>query len=99
MTEIMTGLRYLMNVKRQKNKDIAKILGISTQAVSLWTKKGTIPKKHLERLANHYKVSQEYLVNPLTADTISVIEKDATPMMQIVHNGLNMYGDFNIVSL
>ncbi|MEK5205340.1 hypothetical protein NST55_29300 [Bacillus sp. FSL R10-2789] len=97
MTEIMTGLRYLMNVKGQKNKDIAKILGISTQAVSLWTKKGTIPNKHLERLANHYKVSQEYLVNPLTADTISVIEKDATPMMQIVHNGLNMYGDFNIV--
>ncbi|WIG25006.1 hypothetical protein [Bacillus toyonensis] len=97
MTEIMTGLRYLMNVKGQKNKDIAKILDISTQAVSLWTKKGTIPKKHLERLANHYKVSQEYLVNPLTADTISVIEKDATPMMQIVHNGLNMYGDFNVV--
>lgn len=97
MTEVMTGLRYLMNIKNQKNKDIAKILGISTQAVALWTKTGSIPKKHLERLANHYKVSQEYLMNPLTADTISIIEKDATPMMEITHNGLTMYGDFNIV--
>lgn len=93
----MTGLRYLMNIKGQKNKDIAEILGISTQAVALWTKKGTIPKKHLERLANHYKVSQEYLMNPLTADTISVIEKDATPVMEIAHSGLAMYGDFNVV--
>lgn len=66
-------------MSKGKNKDIAKILGISTQAVSLWTKKGTIPKKHLERLANHYKVSQEYLANPLTADTISVIEKMQHP--------------------
>lgn len=97
MKQVMTGLHYLMNVKGQKNKDVAEILGISTQAVSLWTKKGTIPKKHLERLANHYKVSQEYLVNPLTADTISVIKKDATPMMEITHNGLATYGDFNVV--
>lgn len=44
MTEIMTGLRYLMNVKGQKNKDIAKILDISTQAVSLWTKKALFPR-------------------------------------------------------
>lgn len=93
----MTGLHYLMNMKGQKNKEIAQILGISTQAVALWTKNGKIPKKHLERLANHYKVSQEYLVKPVTADTISVIEKESTPVMEIAHSGLTSYGDFNIV--
>ncbi|HDR7670374.1 TPA: hypothetical protein QCX97_004284 [Bacillus wiedmannii] len=35
-------------------------------------------------------------MNPLTADTISVIKKDATPVMEITHNGLATYGDFNV---
>ena len=56
--------------------DIAKILGISQQAYSLWeTGDKIIPLKHLNTLCNYYNVSMDYLVGLSNTKHYDVISK------------------------
>ncbi len=60
------NFKKLVDLREANNlyqKDIAKVIGVSQQTYSLWeTGNKIIPLKHLNTLANYYRVSIDYLL-------------------------------------
>lgn len=46
---------------RYKYREIAKYIGVSTQAVSLWVRTGIMSDLHLEKLAKFFQVKPSWL--------------------------------------
>ena len=60
---MLENLIYLRETKGLKQKDMARILGISQSTYAKWeTKDIIIPLKHLNSLANYFQTSMDYIM-------------------------------------
>lgn len=70
----------LKQLRKQKNltqNDVAKLLGITNQAICLFEKgERTLKQENLQKLADFFDVSVPYLQGELTYDDLTLEEKD-----------------------
>ena len=72
----MTGLKCLRKILGYSLQDLANILGVSNQIISMWEKGlKPIPQKRLEQLNNCFNIPQEYftsIINKKEYDQLNV---------------------------
>lgn len=73
----MIGLEYILNLYNMQHQELAEKLGIRKQNINLWIKqKQNLSKKHLPKLAEIFKIPQEYFEKELTDVDKLIIQKE-----------------------
>ena len=72
------GFEYICNLYNIKYIEIAEELGISKQTINSWVSGiRRIPDKHLPKLSEKFKLSQEYFKKELSVeDKIAILENE-----------------------
>lgn len=75
--EISKKLRILMAFYDINNKEMARVLGVSPQSLSNYVNGVNIPPLDvIQRVANHFEISMDFLVNEKFEFSISYKNKD-----------------------
>ena len=88
------NLLRLMEENKEKQVDIARLLGVSKAAVSSYVHGDLMPRMDkLEILAQHYGVTRGALIEDHT--TVSGTPEKATPAAEVGHPALTIYNNLN----
>ena len=86
----MNGLKYILFVKDISLNELSEALGISAQSINLWSnQRRSIPKQHLETLANYFKVDADLIEKELCLrDKIDIEMQLNSPKMKVDPNSM-----------
>lgn len=65
-----SGIAQAVELAGSQRK-LAKILGVTQQAVSLWVEQGWVPMRRIEKIEEKFSIPRSRLVNPLIIDFVS----------------------------
>lgn len=70
VSEVLTGIQAAIR-QAGGQVDLAKALGVSQQAVSLWLRRGYVPPRHIVQIETLYGVPRARLIDPKIANLLA----------------------------